>query len=171
MCRIVQALALCATVALVGCASARPTVYNAAGLRTVPTWVIGFSYQPGAIEERERSTGEREVRVTTEGRSASDLQLRDDLFFRLQDRHGIRVIKERASGSGEILLHAVHFRSGGFKSVDVVVNDPTGETLARVRVKNGDRNATFKEDDEFAEYVADAIADLLNRGAAHDERE
>ena len=33
-----------------------------------------------------------------------------------------------------------------------------GESLARVKMNNGDRNAAFMDDDEFARYAAGAIA-------------
>ena len=50
----------------------------------------------------------------------------------------------------------------GFKSVDVVIEDTDGNDLARIRIQNGDRNITFKDDYDFAEYTANAIADIIN---------
>jgi hypothetical protein len=63
-----------------------------------------------------------------------------------------------------VRLHLVDYPSGFFRSANVTLVAPNGETLARVRIKKGDRVATVKDDDEFAEYCADAISDvILNR--------
>jgi hypothetical protein len=79
----------------------------------------------------------------------------------LQDKHGIKLVKEPASSVGIISIHPVHFYSGRFKSLDVTLVASTRETMARIRIKNGDRNATAKDDDIFAAYCADAIADVI----------
>jgi hypothetical protein len=141
------------------CASAKSTVYDKAALSAPATWRVDFAYEPGEVEERQ-SEGRREVRITTEGRSARDLQLRDDILYHLQDKHGIRVTKKADPSLSAILIHPVT-ASWGYRSVDVVLQSVTGARIARVRVRNGDRNATIKEDDDFAEYAADAIAKLM----------
>ena len=43
----------------------------------------------------------------------------------------------------------------------VTLIDSRGDALARTKIKNGDRNATFKDDDDFARYAAKAIADTI----------
>lgn len=141
-----------------GCASVNKTLYKPDQLRGIQAWAVVFAYEPGRLETRREASGEAGVKVVAEGRDPRDLQLRDDIMFRLQDKHGLTVTKDADGPVGQIRIHPVHFYSGGFKSLDVTLSSPSGDTLARIRVKNGDRNATFKEDDEFADYAADAIA-------------
>jgi hypothetical protein len=146
---------------LLGCASTSSSIYNKEGIARIKTWEITFSYESGEIEQSISPQGESSARVMKTGLPPSDLQLRDDIFFRLKDKFNVLVTNDPAQASGQIRLHAVHFNSGGFKSVDVSLYDKGQQLLARVRVKNGDRNGTFKEDDSFAEYASDAIAELL----------
>ena len=49
----------------------------------------------------------------------------------------------------------------GLSSVSVVFEDEAKEPLARIKIKNGTRNATYKRADDFAKYVAEAIADVI----------
>ncbi len=69
--------------------------------------------------------------------------------------------KAASETSGRIKIHPIHFYRGGFKLLTVTLVDKQGETLARLKIKNGDRNATFKDDDDFARYAAKAIADAI----------
>lgn len=144
-----------------GCATHNVTLYDQSKLNTVTVWHIDFSYEAGEIEQKVTSKGETEAKVVKTGHSPRDLQLRDDIFFHLKDKYHISVVKDVNSASGLIRIHPVHFYYGGFKSLDVTIYDQKNNLLARVRIKNGDRPATFKEDDEFAEYCADAIAKLI----------
>jgi hypothetical protein len=47
------------------------------------------------------------------------------------------------------------------KSLDVTLLDPSEEILARIRIQNGTHNATFKDNEKFAEDAGDAIGDLI----------
>ena len=47
--------------------------------------------------------------------------------------------------------------------MDVSIEDLNGLSLARVRVQNGNRNATIKDDYDFADYVAEAISEILKK--------
>lgn len=144
-----------------GCATFKTTLYDQSKLKTITSWHIDFSYEAGEIEEKVISGRKSEVKVTKSGHLPQDLQLRDDIFFHLKDKYRIPVVKDVNSASGFIRIHPVHFYFGGFKSLDVTIYDRENNLVARIRVKNGDRPATFKEDDEFAEYCADAIAKLI----------
>ncbi|UCG92478.1 MAG: hypothetical protein JSV97_01850 [candidate division WOR-3 bacterium] len=146
---------------IAGCATFKTTLYDQSKLKAVTSWHIDFSYETGEIEEKVTSEKEAEVKVITTGHSPRDLQLRDDIFFHLKDKYRIPVVKDVNVASGFISIHPVHFYLGGFKSLDVTFYDRENNLIARIRVKNGDRRATFKEDDEFAEYCADAIAGLI----------
>jgi hypothetical protein len=149
---------------LAACATAEPVVYNAPQIQSISTWRIDFLYQPGEVQERQDAQGATETRVTTGGRRAEELQLRDDIRFRLQDHHGVTIATGSAPEAGSILIHPVRAPWNAFRSTAVEIRSPDGETLARVRVRNGDRNATIKEDDAFAVFVADAIGQIVRSG-------
>jgi hypothetical protein len=144
-------------VGLTACASTKPTLYDSAALQSVRSWTVDFTYEAGRTEEAVSQEKGAETRVVREGRPRRELKLRDDLVFLLKDQHKFDVARE-------IHLLPVDFGFGGFKSVDVELVLPNGETAGRVQIKNGDRNATFKDDDDFTEYVANAIAGAITGG-------
>lgn len=148
---------------LYSCASVKPTVYEPQKIKEIKSWKIDFKYEPGEIERKMEDEGRSEIKVTTGGHTSRDLQLKDDITFFLQDNFKINIDKTGNSAAGQILINPVHFYSGGFKSVDIILEDSKGLSLARVRVQNGDRNITFKDDYDFAEYVADAISDIIKK--------
>jgi len=117
----------------VSCASVSPTVYRQDMLLQIDRWRIDFTYEPGRLERKAEATGGTEVKMITEGRSPRDLQLRDDIFYRLQDKHGIKMTRASDTSVGEIRIHPVHFYSGGFKSLDVTMVAPNGETVVKGR--------------------------------------
>ena len=149
------------SVFLAGCASTSSTFYNKETIAQIKSWEIIFAYESGEVEQTVSNQGESTARVMKTGQPPSDLQLRDDIFFHLKDKFNLPVTQDATQADGQIRIHAVHFGGSGFKSLDVSLYDKKNQLLARVRVKNGDRNATFKDDDEFSEYAGDAIAELL----------
>lgn len=146
---------------LAGCASTETKVYSAEGVKSIDSWAVDFQYQPGEVEVTSKSSGETETKATAGGRDALDLTLRDEILYALQDEYGFKVSSSHQQGMGKILLHPLHFTFGGIHSVRVLIQDSKGDTLARIKVENGDRNATFKKVDDFAEYAAESIADAL----------
>lgn len=144
----------------IGCASVKPTVYEPQKIKEIKNWKLDFKYEPGEVERKIEDDGSKEVKVTTGGRTSRDLQLKDDIGSFLKDNHNINLDNSNLSDRS-ILINPVHFYSGGFKSVDVNIEDKNELALARIRVQNGDRVVTFKDDYDFAEYVADAIAEIL----------
>jgi hypothetical protein len=57
--------------------------------------------------------------------------------------------------------HPLHAGVAGFKSLDVTLLSPSDEILARIRINNGDRQATFKQNQTFAESSADTIGHVI----------
>lgn len=154
---------------ILGCASASTTIYNKTAVSAITSWNVIFKYEPGEVEEKVSTSGDKETTVLHQGRSPQDLQLRDDIGYCLHDRHHINVVDASGDSVGIIRIHPVHFYAGGFKSADIEISEPSGQNvLARIRVKNGDRNATFKEDDSFARFVADKVSAALKRILAPD---
>jgi len=154
-----SAVSLCLLV--LGCVSATPTVYSPAPMRGVRSWDIGFAYESGASAETRDTSGLRETTIVHGGQAIRDLQLRDDVFFILRDKYHVPVTKTGAATDGAIRMVAVHYTFGGFMSLDVRFEDRQGRVLARLQIRNSDRNCCFKNDDKFATYAADKIAELL----------
>ena len=144
-----------------GCASVNTKVYDSAQLNAVDSWVLEFAYEAGSVEQLKKSSGDSELKVVSEGHTPRDLQLRDDIYYILKDEYSIQLAKTATERSGKIWMHPIHFYSGGFKLLTVTLVDSHGETLARMKVENGDRNATFKDDDDFTRYAAEAIAEAI----------
>jgi hypothetical protein len=144
-----------------GCASVAPKIYEADKLRSIKSWQLEFAYESGEIEELKKSSGDAEIKVVNKGQSPRDLQLRDDIFYTLKDEYSISLVKEAGESTGKITIHPIHFYSGGFKLLTVTFLDTAGDTLARMKITNGDQQVTFMDDDGFARYVAKAIAQTL----------
>jgi hypothetical protein len=147
----------------VSCASVNSKLYAPAQFKAVNAWLLEFAYETGSVEQLQKSSGDSEVKVVSKGQLPGDLQLRDDLYYTLKDEYSIPLTKISSEASGCIKIHPIHFYSGGFKLLTVTLVDKQGETLARLKIKNGDRNATFKDDDAFARYAAKAIAKAIKQ--------
>ena len=146
------------------CASVDSKVYSSGEISKISGWLLEFAYESGSVETTKTTTGDGEIKVVRSGQLPSDLQLRDDLFYILKDDYSIPIIKEATNSTGKILIHPIHFRrSGGFKFLTVTLNDSNGETLARLKIKNGGRKATYKDEEEFTKSAADAIAQTIEK--------
>ena len=157
-------LSIALATGLVACASTKPTLYDANAIRAVKAWTVEFTYEAGRTEQAVSQEKGPETRVITDGRPRRDLKLRDDLVFALKDTHKIDASRTRRDGAGAIRILPVNFSFGGFGSLDVEIVLPSGETGGRIQIKNGDRNATFKDDADFAEYAAESIALAIRGG-------
>lgn len=153
---------ICLIIISFSCASVKPTIYEPQKIKEIKTWEVDFKYEPGEIERKSNNEGNQEVKITTGGRTSTDLQLRDDISYFLNDNFGINIDKTGETTQGKILINPVRVY-WGFKSVDVSIEDLNGLSLARIRVQNGDRNATIKDDYDFAQYAAQAISDVLKK--------
>jgi outer membrane lipoprotein-sorting protein len=164
--RLMRTITLICAVSLLllsACASVNTKLYDPAGLKAVDAWVLEFAYEAGSVEHLSKSSGDSELKVISEGHLPRDLQLRDDLYYTLKDEYAIKLTKTATEASGRIQIHPIHFYRGGFKLLTVTLVDKQGETLVRLKIKNGDRNATFKDSDEFTGYAAKAIADAIRQ--------
>ena len=149
---------------LVACASTKPTLYDISAINAVKLWTVDFTYEAGRTERAASAEKGAEIKVVTEGHPRRDLKLRDDIAFSLKDEYKLDASRAKRAGSGSILLLPVSFSSGGFQSLDVEIQLPDGTTAGRIQIKNGDRNATFKNDTDFAEYATTAIAVAMRGG-------
>ncbi len=146
---------------LAACASVDSKIYAANKFKFISAWSLEFAYESGSVEQVQKSTGDSEFKVVSKGQFPNDLQLRDDLFYILKDEYAILLTKKPSEATGKIQIHPLHFTGGGFRLLTVTFVDLQGETIARLKIANGDRNATFKDDEEFTKYAAKAIAQAL----------
>ena len=146
---------------LTACASVDSKIYAGNKVQAISAWTLEFAYESGAVEQLKKSTGDCEVRVVSAGQMPSDLQLRDDLFFALQDEYAIPLTKKSGDADGRILIHPLHFMWEGFQLLTVTLVDRQGETLARLKITNGDRPVTVMNDEDFTKYAAKAVASAI----------
>lgn len=146
-----------------GCATADVSLYRPDAIRATKAWHVDFTYEAGRYEETIGTEAGKESKVTKEGHPPVDLQIRDDMFFRLRDKYGIATVRDDAQADGRIRLHPLHFPGGGFRSLDVLLLDRSDEILGRIRITNGDRNATYKDTTEFGKYCADSVGNVIRR--------
>jgi len=149
---------------LAACASVKTTLYDQDATRSVKAWTVEFIYESGRTEQAFSREKGAETRVIIDGQRRRDLKLRDDLAYLLKDVHKINASRTKRDGAGAIRILPMDFSSGGFRSLDVEIVLPNGEIGGRLQIKNGDRNATFKDDDDFTEYAAEAIAKAISGG-------
>jgi hypothetical protein len=157
-----------ATAACVVCGCQRievhPSVYDPQGIRDVKTWYVGFTYFAGAETETASKAGEVEqTTIQREAPRKDDLQLRDDIEFRLRDRFGIRTTRDREKADGTINLHATYYVFAGHKSLDVLISDKAATVLARLKIVNGQTAAVIDDYERFAWRCADEIGKALRQ--------
>src|SRR5271170_3398215 len=148
---------LCLALGLGGCASTKSTLYDAPAIQSVKTWTVGFAYESGGTGEIAHTEASAEALVMAELRRGRDSKLRDEIAIALRDHHKMDVSQTKRQGAGEILLRITP-GARGFASVNVEIILPSGKTAGSIQIKNGNRSVTFKNDSEFAEYAANAIA-------------
>ena len=146
---------------ITSCASVDTNLYNTNRLNNIDTWTLDFQYQAGEQSQKLTDSGEFEFKNVNQGQRRDDLQLRDDLYYILKHDYGLPLQKSNIKNSGKIKIHALHFASGGYKTLTVTLLDNEGETIGRLRIENGDRNATYKNESSFTKYAAEAIANVL----------
>ena|SRR5208283_349972 len=148
---------LCLVAGLGACASAKPTLYDEPAIQAVQMWTVGFAYESAPAEEPAFTEAGAEALAMSDLRRARDGKLRDEIAVSLKDHYKIDASQALRQGAGQILLQPV---SGiyGFASVSVDILLPSGKTAGSLKVKNGDNRATSKNDRDFAEYTANAIA-------------
>ncbi len=154
------------------CASVNSKVYSKSEITMISGWLIELAYESGSVETTNKTSGDRELKVIKSGQLLSDLELREDLFYMLVDDYSIPITKKTTNSTGKILIHPIHSgRRSSFKSLTVTLTNNNGDTLARIKIKNGTNNSTFKDGEDFAKYAADAIAAALEEAVEQQNEE
>ena len=143
---------------LSGCASnASSTVsnYKPAAYANIKGWQVKLAFETGEVSSTVKEGKVTEVKVTSSGNSSTELTLREDLYYYLKDSKGVNVTP---TGDGVILVSIDRYKeSGRIAGVTVRMTDSTGEVISRMKVKNGDRNNTFLDTEEFTRFIGDSI--------------
>jgi len=161
---LILSLVAVATALLVGCASTKMMSTDADAIKGVGEWTLGFTYETGSVT-RNLSDGEiKSIAVKQTGRNPKSLELLEDVRFLLQGK-GVQIVAHSTASSGKILLNPIPFTQwySGFQSCSVTFESPAGHSVARLKVKNGDRNASYKSEEAFAKYIARSIREALGR--------
>jgi hypothetical protein len=112
------------------------------------------------VDDNASSTNQTQ-RVKTMGQLKGELQFPDLLFTYLKNRFNVPVTQDLVQTDGQMVVQAVTLSGGGFEHIDVLLIDTRGLLLAKTRISNVDeRNGNIRTDD-FAELVAEKIADLF----------
>ncbi|UCG13864.1 MAG: hypothetical protein JSU72_05175 [Deltaproteobacteria bacterium] len=88
-----------------------------------------------------------------------NLQLNKQIAYYLDNKHNIHVTKDPTDKSSYILTDAT-CNWGQYTKVDVKLYDQKENLLAEIEIRNG-RDEFTKDPNEFGEYCADAIAEVL----------
>ncbi len=144
-----------------GCATVKVNMYDADEIEAIETWHIDFSSEPGEYQQAIGTRRGAATTITKQGYPPVDLQLRDDLFFALQDSYTTTLVRNAEDAEGFIRLLPQHFTSGGYKSLQMLLTDVDREVLARIRVNNGSTSPIIKDNEKFAEFCSDALAKVL----------
>lgn len=146
---------------LCGCASSTVSNYKPGAYANIKAWQVKLAYESGEVSTTVKDGRVAEVKVARSGNSSTELTLREDLFYYLKDSRAINV---SPTGDGAILISIDgEFRSGGIVGVTVRMTDSSGEVISRMKIKNGDRNATFMKTEHFTRYIGDAIIQELKQ--------
>lgn len=145
--------------AMSGCASVQSSLIEKKTISAIKTWSLDFKYESAEIEETAYADGKSKMTKKHMGNRADSLQFLDDVLYLLRDEHRLNVIKKKEASRGHISMHLVQFDFGGIETAAIYFADANGEELGRIKVTNGDRNATYKDKDSFAKYVAKAISE------------
>ena len=146
------------------CASVQNSIAEKGSISTIKAWSLDFKYENAEIEERADGDGKSSLIKKHKGNRADNLQFLDDVLYLLRDEYNLNVTKKKDATRGQISVHLVQFASGGIRTAAVYFTDASGEELGRIKVSNGDRNATYKTDDSFAKFVSKAISEALAGG-------
>jgi len=146
------------------CASVQNSIAEKGSISTIKAWSLDFKYENAEIEERADGDGKSSLIKKHKGNRADNLQFLDDVLYLLRDEYHLNITKKKDAARGQISVHLVRFSFGGISTAAVYFTNASGEELGRIKVKNGDRNATYKDEDSFAKFVSKAISEALAGG-------
>jgi hypothetical protein len=149
------------------CASVERRVYQEGMLSREKSYAIVFAYEEGQDETRMNQAGV-EIRNVRKGHPDDFLALRDDIKFGLRDA-GIKIVSESNSPNVLVQIHPTIRRSdceitcGSIDTLSVVFLNPSqkDDTVARIKIQNGDRVATTMKENELAKFATNKILEII----------
>ena len=144
---------------VVGCASYKISMDNSEKIASIKTWHIRLTSEYDVFEKA-LSSDQQEIDKSKESVLLKcDLQLRDRLSYYLKNKYQMTLVSDMAAASGFMRMDA-ECRWGYYDTLDVTIYDLEETRLAEIEVKNGG-DILVKDSDAFAEYCADAIAEVI----------
>ena len=145
---------------IVGCASYQVSTYDAVNIKTINTWHLRLTRELEIIENA-LNQGEEDNFTSKESiLLRCDLQLRDGIASYLKSKYKIILVDDPTAASGFIRIQSV-CQWGYYVTLEITVYDREENLLAQIEAQNGE-DIFVKDDDEFAEYCADAIAEAIS---------
>lgn len=144
-----------------GCASHKISAHDSDRIREINSWYLCLTKEMAAFEKALDSEEKDNIKSNKTVLLKCDIKLRDGIALYLARKHKISLVKGPSSMVGYIRTDAV-CQWGYYITLDVEIYDWEDNLLAKVAVKNGE-DMLVKNDEEFAEYCADAIAKLVSK--------
>ncbi len=142
-----------------GCASHEISKLNSDKIKTITGWHLCLTDEMAIFEKALDSEGSGKTKTKKSVLLQCDVKLRDDIAFYLTTKHKINLVEELKPTIGLIRADA-ECRWEQYVTLNITISDWEHNRLAEIEVKNGE-DVMVKDDEKFAEYCADVIAELI----------
>ncbi len=142
-----------------GCASHEISKLNSDKIKTITGWHLCLTDEMAIFEKALDSEESGKTKSKKSVLLQCDVKLRDDIAFYLTTKHKINLVEELKPTIGLIRAGA-ECRWEQYVTLNITISDWEHNRLAEIEVKNGE-DVMVKDDEKFAEYCADVIAELI----------
>jgi len=142
-----------------GCASHEILKLNSDKIKTITGWHLCLTDEMAIFEKALDSEESGKTKSKKSVLLQCDVKLRDDIAFYLTTKHKINLVEELKPTIGLIRADA-ECRWEQYVTLNITISDWEHNRLAEIEVKNGE-DVMVKDDEKFAEYCADVIAELI----------
>lgn len=142
-----------------GCASHEISKLNSNKIKTITGWHLCLTDEMAIFEKALDSEESGKTKSKKSVLLQCDVKLRDDIAFYLTTKHKINLVEELKPTIGLIRADA-ECRWEQYVTLNITISDWEHNRLAEIEVKNGE-DVMVKDDEKFAEYCADVIAELI----------
>ena len=144
---------------LFGCASHEISKLKSDKIKTITGWHLCLTDEMAIFEKALDSEESGKTKSKKSVLLQCDVKLRDDIAFYLTTKHKINLVKDLKPTIGLIRADA-ECRWEQYVTLNITISDWEHNRLAEIEVKNGE-DVMVKDDEKFAEYCADVIAELI----------
>jgi len=144
---------------VLGCASHEISKLNSDKIRTITGWHLCLTDEMAIFEKALDSEESGKTKSKKSVLLQCDVKLRDDIAFYLTTKHKINLVEELKPTIGLIRADA-ECRWEQYVTLNITISDWEHNRLAEIEIKNGE-DVMVKDDEKFAEYCADVIAELI----------